>query len=1140
MPDGSPETRFANRYLLEGELGRGGMGRVLLALDSERDHRPVALKLLRVDPTSENTEALAREFELLTRLRHPNLIEVYDYAVSPECFFSMEYVEGRDLRATPLDDTELAEVMVQICRALEYIHSRGLVHLDIKPSNALVMRQSGGLAVKLMDFGVSTFSNNTRLRGYTVGYVAPEVLEGRDFDGRADLFALGMTIGLVRRDRMVNDDDTATQPISTTGEGVSRSALPPRNYELIPENLRPIIERLVRREPSERFATAAQVIEALAQATGRAIPVETAATRAGYLAATRLAGRAREWERLAAAWERAIAEHACTARIAGRSGVGKSRLTNELRLRAQLAGAIVVETSAAPDDAQSYGVVRRWVQALYPLCGGDLDAETQRELDRFYRQDPQRSLGEWTSEAAGGRLVDAVLTMIAHVAQKRPLLLVVEDEQWVDPASRSVLERLRAAIGDRGLGRLLLVATERSDDLETKPLGAVGSDDVIVLGPLDRDGTCALLLALLDTPALPETIVDRIAEAAAGSSLYVCELLRWLADREILSRTADRWSFDETKLAAIELPADPEALIDARIAALPDALVAMLGDAAMLGEVFAPSVLELIPSAQQTRVALLELTARNFLVAEGRRLRFGHALIREAAMRRHARRPDAAMRNRQLADALAAKSGDPAEVARLHLLSDEPTRAMPALRTAIDRARALFDYHGAAQLLLAARTLAEQHPAATFAAGTTRATLTIEWLEALRRAARPDPIDQVAIRALADSLPDTQNGSLRLELAELLLSRAAYDDSAQQASAALQLLANAPPRILAKARRTLGLARYHQGRLQDALAELDQAVNVVAPSGDSLALSAALNDRGFVYGYTGDYRRAVEDHTRALYEQSQLTESEEVHFARAATENNLGFACWSLGRYDLGRRHLGEALRLRRLIRDRHGEAVTLNNLGNVARHVGQLDEAAHHYQAAIAMARATGNALYEAIAQNNLGQIWDERGKHDDAEALYRAALATVRRLGDRIREGDNLGSLGACLLSRGDRRSACSVLEQAIAVRRAIGDRAYLVIDLSFLAVALAEERRPAEATAAIDDAVQGMAAIGEGIEQVQLVHWNLARAHRALGDAIAADQSLAQARTVLQQLAAAIPTHERDAFLQQRLHRQILEGT
>jgi len=189
-----------NRYRVLSVVGSGGMGVLYRVSDEAREGGIVALKTVRLDlpgtETSESVERFQREFQLLTQLRHPNLVSVYDYGITVEgeLYFTMEWIEGRDLDPdkSPLEPAATILVIVQICRALAYVHARGVIHGDLKPQNVL-MTAGASDQVKLVDFGVAleTRSPEVRARYYTPGYSAPEVKQQRPVGHRADLYSLG-------------------------------------------------------------------------------------------------------------------------------------------------------------------------------------------------------------------------------------------------------------------------------------------------------------------------------------------------------------------------------------------------------------------------------------------------------------------------------------------------------------------------------------------------------------------------------------------------------------------------------------------------------------------------------------------------------------------------------------------------------------------------------------------------------------------------------------------------------------------------------------------------------------------------------------------------------------------------------------
>lgn len=196
----------AGRYVVEGQIGRGGMATVWRAHDTVLD-RTVALKRLRASlrDDAESMARFLREARAVVRLSHPGVVRLLDRGDDEEGpFLVMELVDGEDLKARiaregPLPPREAARLCAQVATTLSYAHSQGVVHRDIKSQNVLIDRDGNA---KVADFGiahlleVSAESGLTR-SGMMVGtsdYLAPEQAQGRTVDGRADVYALGIVL----------------------------------------------------------------------------------------------------------------------------------------------------------------------------------------------------------------------------------------------------------------------------------------------------------------------------------------------------------------------------------------------------------------------------------------------------------------------------------------------------------------------------------------------------------------------------------------------------------------------------------------------------------------------------------------------------------------------------------------------------------------------------------------------------------------------------------------------------------------------------------------------------------------------------------------------------------------------------------
>ena len=290
-PGETTVVRTIGRYRVFGELGRGAMGVVYKGFDPLIG-RTVALKTLSID----NTDAQAREFrERLYReaaaagaLSHPNIVTIYDIIEDGGVTaVAMEFIEGRPLSAiiaerAPLPIDLAAELLDQMCSALDYAGSQGIVHRDIKPANILVT--SAGRA-KVTDFGVARLALSTMTQAGTVlgspSYMSPEQVKGLSLDGRSDLFSAAVVFfEMITRERPFAGNDIATTMYRIAHEAPT----PPTEFN--PEvgpGVTAVLERAFAKSPADRFQTGADLVADLKTAAS------LGATRGSSLALAALA-----------------------------------------------------------------------------------------------------------------------------------------------------------------------------------------------------------------------------------------------------------------------------------------------------------------------------------------------------------------------------------------------------------------------------------------------------------------------------------------------------------------------------------------------------------------------------------------------------------------------------------------------------------------------------------------------------------------------------------------------------------------------------------------------------------------------------------------------------------------------------------
>ena len=279
--------RLGDRYVIERELGRGGMGAVYLARDIRLD-RLVALKVLPPEFAADAAlrERFLRETRTAASFSHPNIVPVHAVEEREDVLaFAMGFVEGESLaqrvrRSGPLGVREIVRMLQDIGYALANAHGRGVVHRDIKPDNIMIERATG--RALLMDFGISrTITSAVATQGLTrigevVGtpeYMSPEQASGDVVDGRSDIYSLGLVAFFAATGRVAITGDT-TQKILV--KQITEPVAPIAGLRGdLPAALAAAIDRCTAKAPEERFPTAESLVETIddAQLAAPEIPL---------------------------------------------------------------------------------------------------------------------------------------------------------------------------------------------------------------------------------------------------------------------------------------------------------------------------------------------------------------------------------------------------------------------------------------------------------------------------------------------------------------------------------------------------------------------------------------------------------------------------------------------------------------------------------------------------------------------------------------------------------------------------------------------------------------------------------------------------------------------------------------------------
>jgi serine/threonine protein kinase len=264
---GEPSQVKLGRYEIVRELGKGAMGIVYLAKDPLIG-RLVALKTIRPAAHADDDEAkefqqrFVREAQAAGILNHPGIVTVHDIGqdeVSGVSFIAMEYVEGQNLKEAlaqgrPLNFDQIGDIIAQVADGLDFAHSKGIVHRDVKPANIILIE---GLRAKITDFGIAKIASggaNLTSTGQFLGtpnYMAPEQIKGAPVDGRTDIFSLGICFYecLTRRKPFGGDS------LTSISYKIVHEPFPPllEINPQIPEGYEEVVAMCLQKDPAKRF-----------------------------------------------------------------------------------------------------------------------------------------------------------------------------------------------------------------------------------------------------------------------------------------------------------------------------------------------------------------------------------------------------------------------------------------------------------------------------------------------------------------------------------------------------------------------------------------------------------------------------------------------------------------------------------------------------------------------------------------------------------------------------------------------------------------------------------------------------------------------------------------------------------------------
>ncbi|MES2523137.1 MAG: protein kinase [Gemmatimonadota bacterium] len=994
---------YVGPFRLIRRVGVGGAGTVWLAEDSRRESGLVALKLLDERWSASGTEQSGPRVRFLSeartaaRLNHPHIATVFDAGETTDgrLYLSMAYCEGGSLadrlqqEALPLRDA--LHVARQLASALGAVHDAGIVHRDVKPANVLF---DGAGHVRLSDFGIARTDDVGITRtGIVIGtpaYLSPEQMRGERADPRSDLWSLGVTLYEMLARRRPFDGESF---VAVAQQVLLDEPAPLPSTLDAPPALHLLIDRLLAKEPADRFSRASDVIAVIDEllrdtatssvtGSGASPAVDQATVQLADGAAddamafdsvsdemraplTALIGRQKELAQCAALLQRSR-----LVTLTGVGGTGKTRLALELARRVAAAFPDGVHFVPLAATARADDVPATVAETLGLHDSGSTGIEEQ--LARYFGA--RRALlvldnFEHVLDAATfvSALLVAAPQLTVLVTSRAPLRLLGEQELPVPPLSLpDTTATTPQAIGDAESTRLF-VQRARANRPDFAITDANAGDIAAICRRLDGLPLAIELAAARVKLLQPRAILARLEQRF--------DLLRSDArdvdPRHRTLRDVIDWSYD------LLTPEEQALFTELSVFAGGFSL-----DAA--GDVASPEllasgvdVLDLIASLADKSL----VTRRDDSEGDGEQEpRFGMLeTVREyglARLRTTAR--EGAVRSAHLAYFLRF-----AEECEQHLRGPDQTRWFDRLAQEYDNLRAAMDF---------ALHSDDVHAAARMAAALQRFWLTRGFLG---------------------------EGKARLEAVDARIAALAGSDAV-------------PLKTRATIKAALGLLTGVRSELRASLHHFEAAHALNVQVGNEEAIAVSLTHQGWLCYLLGDLDRSVSLSLQAL---EQLERAGNL-LGIANANSNLGWVATTRGPLTHAERRFEVALGVHQQRRDLRAIAYGLANVGGVRQQRADYAGAMSRYDDALALSASLGDRMLTGVLRTRRALALHESGAQADIAGLETDVVASLREIGHRWTLASSLAALGVLLRDTGDLARARDVTLESLEMRRDMED--------------------------------------------------------------------------------------------------------
>ncbi|MFH2034255.1 MAG: protein kinase [Candidatus Margulisiibacteriota bacterium] len=1036
------ENIIAGRYRLVKELGKGSSGVVYKAWD-EKESRTVAVKLFFANPaegttrttsgtaTGTGTSAFSdflKEIKMLSGLTHPNLIKIFDAGKDGNTAFMVEeYIEGVNIKEW-LSGTksfeDVARIIEQVVNGLAYVHSKSVIHRDIKPTNIIVSNERSP-RVKILDFGVAGLLDVEKIPepslAGTIGYMSPEQLGliKQPIDRRSDFYSLGISLyeGLSGQSPFVAEkvEELMHQQIASVPRSI-------KNFRpQVPRSLDKIILKLLQKDTGQRYQSESGLLADLGYAAslikrGRMdeefeLGLKDVSPELTYQVS--FVGQKSNLELLKDAIENTLQGKPSKLLVSGEVGSGKSRLVREIRKWTEGKGFVFLEGSStlysksipyAPlsemlDDFIRYvrrlgeSERREWKKAVQEALGelGGLLIKINPGLEEFLGK--QTELKALDVEKERYRFATAVANFFLGILSQSPVLLFVDDLQWADESTLALFKNL---LGQFDGKEMMLVGAVRKEDLSQREdlQGLIGKDGFapLEMEALTRENLLKSSSELLRRKADEvDPLASRLYGMSNGNPYFFFEIVRFLVEKGVIYFEDERWEYDLLKLDEVSVPKSVLSFLLDRLDSLQEGTWEVLKLASVWGRRFNARDLLKVFGGEKIKVekALEEGVAHHVLwkvYEKGfEKFNFSHDKIQGYLYDKISDEDRKVLHRRvgQYLEKLPQKGTVIDEIARHYILAGDQYKISVYAVIAGDKSKSLYANADAKYFYEAALTSIKDTSGADYIA-------TCEKLADVYALLGEYDESIAKYRSLTPFLPARlQRARIYRKIGKQFFEKGDHFRSIENYEEGLKVLGRRQPKSIWGARISLVI----QAAIQTLHSFFPSILKRQRLKGNEEALEAGWLYCGLGYvWYFIDLEKDLEAHLKAM-NMAELTGDRQL-LAQVYSEHGPIIA--SIPMLDRALRYEEKSLEIRRQLNDEWGIGETLCHLGMVCFNRGEYDRSVEYLLDASKRLIKVGDFWMATLALVHLGIVYGEINDYQASQKYMDIGYQLSRRVRD------------------------------------------------------------------------------------------------------------------------------------------------